>query len=159
MDESQSNYAERKKPNKKRIHTVWFCLHKTLEKAKGPAVTESRSMVIWSWQRLRESLQRDTETLRAMEVSTPLIMVASICVSKLIKLYTLNTCILFYANYTLIKLKKAYIGNEASLSPFKTVHSGCIAVTPVKVMRDVSQLEDLTLVGGSSGWIPRAHLA
>ena len=54
-------------------------------------------------------------------------------------------------NYTLIKFKKAYTGNEASLSPFRTVHSGYISVTPVQVMREVTQLEDLTLVGGSSG--------
>ena len=33
MDESQSNYAEREKPDKKRIHTARFCLHKTPEKA------------------------------------------------------------------------------------------------------------------------------
>lgn len=37
IDESQSNYAERKKPGQQRVHasvpTVWFCLPKILENA------------------------------------------------------------------------------------------------------------------------------
>ena len=34
VDESQNNYAECKKLDKKRVHTEWFYLHKILETEK-----------------------------------------------------------------------------------------------------------------------------
>ena len=61
------------------------------------------------------------------------------CMSKLIKLYALNMCTSFYANYTLIKFKKKEYPEEKQPSPFRTVHSHCIAVTPIKVARDLNR--------------------
>lgn len=72
MDESQNNYSQWKKPEKK-VHSVWFHLYNTLENANWSIMAQSRSMIaeeLGGEEREEGSMKGQEETLRGYQTGT-----------------------------------------------------------------------------------------
>lgn len=103
------NYTEWKRQAEKSVHIVRFLSYNTFENAKLPVETESITVDAWRWGCMSgRGLHRDMKELWGWGMCSVswlwLWFHRCIDMSKLIKLYTLNTCSLLYVTYTSIKL-------------------------------------------------------
>lgn len=97
---------------KKKVHTVWLHLYKTLQDTNLSIVTENRSVVAWWWGRAKEIKKGHKRTFGNygyLDCGDGFFRVC-VCVWTFIKLYTVNMCNLLYVNNSSLRLFKNHFG-------------------------------------------------